>query len=529
MLTPQRSNKSRREVARNTSLPAPVKGWSSFDSMAEADPQTALVIDNFFPESDAVRARHGCVVKSTGIGGSVDSLLVYPSQTASSKLFAAKASSIYDCTAGGAVGAAVVTGLTNGRWSQTMFANSAGQFLVICNGADGVRTYDGTTWANRTGNITATGGSVTSFTSVCAHMQRLWFVEDGTTNLWYLPTFNVAAAATNATLFPVGAYLKLGGKPLAICTWSSPEAYQLADMLVVISDRGEGLVFQGTDPGSAATWQLKVRFEASPPMSARCFMPIGGDVLLLTEMGLLPISQILEIDPAALSQKAMTRNIRRAYRDAATGARNIFGWCITSLPQANMGIINVPAYGSQPSQQFVLNTVTGAWCRFTGWNAISWAYLDGAIYYGDATGKVYRAEYGANDNGVVIPGFVVPAFSHLGAEGRLKSVHFVRPIIYTDTNIAVGVAAAVDYTIPSIYPNLGAFESGHYFTWDVSIWDGTDVWRGDTYNINWEGIGNVGTTISPAFAASIDAGASGDSFQLRVIGFDLVYEVGGVV
>ena len=51
---------------------------------------------------------------------------------------------IYDVSSSGAVGAAAVSGLTNARHQHTMFATSGGQFLVICNGADGVRTYDGT-------------------------------------------------------------------------------------------------------------------------------------------------------------------------------------------------------------------------------------------------------------------------------------------------------------------------------------------------------------------------------------------------
>ena len=200
---------SKAAVSRVVRKPAPVKGWSSEFSLAEAPPDTAIIMDNFFPESDALRARRGTTIQSTGLGASVDSILAYTSQTGGHKLFGATSANIYDCTSIGAVGAAVVAGTANGRWQQEMFSTAGGQFLVICNGQDGVRNFDGAAWTNPTAGITGTGVTSTSFIQVCAHKQRLWFVQQNSTTLAYLGTSSITGAALQ---FPVGAYLKMGGK-----------------------------------------------------------------------------------------------------------------------------------------------------------------------------------------------------------------------------------------------------------------------------------------------------------------------------
>src|SRR5262245_13067230 len=134
---------------------APVKGWTSQQSLAEAEDGTAVVMTNMFPEADAIRARRGRVVHATGMPGDVTSLLRYVSSS-TSKHFAASGTAIYDVTSAGAVGAAAVSGKTNAWWQQIMFTTPAGQFLVICNGADGVWTYNGTTWTDQSAAITGT-------------------------------------------------------------------------------------------------------------------------------------------------------------------------------------------------------------------------------------------------------------------------------------------------------------------------------------------------------------------------------------
>lgn len=508
-------------------MPAPVNGWSSLDSIADAEDQSAIIMDNIFPRSDSVEVRHGLTTQSTGLSGGCYSLMAYNGAGGTKKLFGSTASAIYDLTSGGAVGAAAVSGLSNGKISREMFtAGSGNQYLVICNGVDGVRTFDGTTWVDQTASITGTSTAVNRFTSVCGHKTRLWFVENNSTNLWYLPVTAINGAAAK---YPLGSFLKLGGRITAIATWSSSQGYALDDMLVAITTQGEVLVFAGTDPSSANTWALKMRFVLAPPMSDKCFLPIGAELLVITEAGVLPISQVVEVDPSTLSTKAISRQIRRAYTDAVKISRGVFGWCASTLPQENMGVLNVPASGSTVAQQFVINTMTGKWCRFTGWAMNCFEYFDGKLYGGHiSNGKVYRCNEGANDDGTSIPAVLIPAYTDFGVKGLQKMVNAVQPTVYGDIDPLPAVGIAADYRTPTLGSVVAASSSG-WFQWDVTPWDGPAVWRGTDFYKQWDGAGNYGRVLSVAWAANVDGGSSVDSWIYRIIKFDFIFETGSFV
>lgn len=105
-------------AARVQSLPAPIGGWNVRDSIANMDTLDAVQLTNLFPTVNNVVLRGGYTRYSTGITGQVQTLMGYSSGV-TNKLFAIANTSIYDCTAGGAVGAAVKTGLSNAKWEYT--------------------------------------------------------------------------------------------------------------------------------------------------------------------------------------------------------------------------------------------------------------------------------------------------------------------------------------------------------------------------------------------------------------------------
>jgi hypothetical protein len=147
-----RPNPQRTPKSLTTQIAAPLKGWSSESSPVEAEEGTALVLDNWFPESEGIRLRRGYAEHAAGMTGDIETLLAYTSASASA-LFACNDGNIYDVSSAGAVGAAAVSGLSNDKWQHTMFATAAGQFLVAANGADSVRNFDGASWT--TPSITA--------------------------------------------------------------------------------------------------------------------------------------------------------------------------------------------------------------------------------------------------------------------------------------------------------------------------------------------------------------------------------------
>ena len=124
--------KQRKQVAKTVNLPAPVGGWNARDSIAAMPVKDAVIMDNFFCMPTSVAVRNGMSKHATELPDTVESLMVY--EGASTKIFAASGTEFYDVTSAGAVGAAVVTGLTNARWNHINFGNSGGRHFYACNG-----------------------------------------------------------------------------------------------------------------------------------------------------------------------------------------------------------------------------------------------------------------------------------------------------------------------------------------------------------------------------------------------------------
>jgi hypothetical protein len=515
-----RPNPGKQPKAQTTQLQAPVKGWSSEDSPMEAEPGTALIIDNWFPDAEGLRLRQGYASYATGMTGEVQSLMTFTSASAS-KMYAANAGKIYNVTAAGAVGAAEVSGMTNDKWQSVMFANASNQYMFIANGADSVRYTDGSTWT--TPSITG----VTSSTLIHLHPHkfRMWYVQVNTSDLWYMPINALAGAATK---FSVGALFHKGGYVMAVQTWSVDAGDGMDDLFVIWSSEGEVLIYQGTDPSAADTWSLVGVYEMGKPLGRRCMTTVGSDLAMISEDGIVPVSGILKTDRSTASAKALTSRIRQAFADSVHGSRNVYGWQFIVYPIRNMAILNVPLGGGAPTYQYVLNTITGAWTRFTNHEAICWGTLSNSLYFGGYDGVVYQADTGGYDNTEEIAAAVLPAYTHLGIKGRLKHVKMVEVIYSSDViSTAPSVSIAVDYELPTDIASEGTMPSAS-FTWDVSSWDGTSVFFGYTIYDDWRGTGNIGAVISPWTTLSIDAGA-GTEFKYRLTGWTLVYEAGGIL
>src|ERR1700722_16754692 len=92
------------------SLPAPIGGWNARDALANMDPADAVILQNFFPTVSNVVLRGGSTPYATGMTGQIGTLLNYNSGS-TEKFFAIDSSyGIFDISAPGAVGSAVVSG-----------------------------------------------------------------------------------------------------------------------------------------------------------------------------------------------------------------------------------------------------------------------------------------------------------------------------------------------------------------------------------------------------------------------------------
>src|ERR1700675_4875679 len=117
------------QTARAISLPAPLGGWNARGSLALMAPNDAIYLTNWWPALASVNVRNGFTNFATGLPAAVETLMPYAGGSID-KFFAISSGKIYDVSAGGAVGAAAVTGLSNSRFQYTQISNVGGSYLM---------------------------------------------------------------------------------------------------------------------------------------------------------------------------------------------------------------------------------------------------------------------------------------------------------------------------------------------------------------------------------------------------------------
>ena len=289
----------------SVSLPAPIGGWNARDSLADMPATDAVYLVNWFPATTECILRSGYSQWATGITGTVETIMDYEGGS-SSKMFAIANGSVYDTTAQGAVGAAVLTGLSNSRWQYCNVATSGGNFLYMANGINTPYLYNGTTWTSITGASTPaiTGVTTTTLNNPILFKTRVFFTQTGTLKTWYLPTTSVGGAAQS---IDISQYAYKGGYVVQHATWTLDAGYGADDYYVIYTSKGQIVVFKGTDPSSASTWAMIGVWDLGAPVGTRCMYKYGGDLLLLGTDGLTPMASELQssrLDPrVALTDK----------------------------------------------------------------------------------------------------------------------------------------------------------------------------------------------------------------------------------
>ena len=481
-------------AAISRSIPAPVGGWNTRDALAAMKEIYAPVLDNFFPDQSGCNLRRGTEVHASGMTGAVESLLVYNSPT-TSKMFAANGTAVYDVSSDGAVGAAVLTAQTNARWQHTCFGTGGTTYLFMCNGADTPQKYNGSAFA-ATG-FSGSGLTMTTLIHVNVFKQRLFFVEKDSLRCWY---GDVSAVSGTLLKLDFADQAKLGGYLTAMVTWTIDGGSGSDDYAVFLTSNGEAIVYAGTDPAVADSWALKGVYKIAPPLSRRCFVNYGGDVALMVRDGLIPLSLALTEEQKGDRRIALSDIIAPTWSETVRSYGSNYGFEVCLHPTSQMMICNMPLTTGSRADQYVMNTTTRAWCRFRNLPANCFAIFNNELYFGDASGRVQKADTGMGDlsNTVDIVGEGVTAFNYFGSVTRKKQVTMVRPTIKSDaplTSLALGVDTDFNIRIPATIPST---LTDTFSTWDVAEWDVAE-WAGYLRpQVGWQ---SVATT--PAYSAAV--------------------------
>lgn len=511
MRTAARTKGRMAAVSRPVSIPAPIGGLNSRDSLAAMAPSDAVILENLFPATTELVLRKGYKPTVTGFPGQVETLMVY-SNTTTQELWAVSGGNVYNASGTGAVPAASVSGLTNSRWQYCNISTAGGNFLSMANGLDGPRLYNGSAWSTPS----ITGVTSTKLNSPIVFKNRQFFIEKASLKTWYLPVQSIAGAA-NA--IDVSAVAQLGGYIVAHSTWTLDAGTGVDDYYVIVTSRGEIIVYQGTDPSSVDTWSLRGVWRLGAPVGERCLFKLGGDVLIICQDGLLPLSAALQssrVNPRV----ALTDKIQWTISEAVTNYGTNFGWEVFYYPGENQLWLNVPEQQGQ-QVQYAMNTVSTSWCKYTGYKANTFALFNEQAYYaGDK--EVGKAWFGLSDNGSNISAVGLQAFNAYGASGLLKRFTMTRPIIRASTQPTVqgGMKIDFDTDVGATALNFAPSVAG---TWDNALWD-SGVW-GAGYVIYqaWQGVTGVGYYGAPYM--KITSGGA----DVRWVSTDVVYETGQVL
>ena len=582
----------KQNTAKTASVPAPIGGWNARDSIAEMQPMDAVQMINFFPTPTDIQLRKGWTKKSTGITGQVDTVITYPTSSGY-KLFAFAGTKIWDASTSTA--SAVFDGLSSAKMQFVNFSNTAGNWIVACNGQDPVVVYDGTKWfflattstaavissithTGTTANVTTatahglitgneitvsgaaptdyngtyvitktgantftyvmattpatnaitvgsytvlgvTGADSSTFINVNLFKNRLYFTQKNTLNCWYLDVDSIAGVASPLYF---GGIARTGGYLQAMGTWTIDAGEGADDYAVFVTSMGEVIVYNGTDPTTAATWELKGVWQLGQTFSRRCFTKWAGDLLLLTQDGLVPLASALQssrLDPRI----NITDKIYYPVSLAATNYYANFGWQVIYYASENMLILNIPV--SDGIEQYVMHTITKAWARFTGIQAYCFVNSgDNDLHFG-GDGYVGTFYSGFSDNGNNITGAVQQAYSYFDTPGQLKRFTLVRPILQTDNGLPTVLCnISTDFqpvdNLGQVSFNPSILNTGK---WDSATWDNKNWGGGLVTTKIWQGVTGLG------FTGSINMTVASQGIEFHWASTDYVMEAGGVV
>lgn len=517
--------------AQSYTFPAPIRGWVLNENLATAQPGGARRLDNWLCTTTGVRVRGGAVKYATvaafdSPGGSpVKALFAYNSTT--DAFFAGTEAAIYDITVPvdpDVSPVADVTGLTSGDFATAQFGTAGGNFLYVVNGADSPQLYDGSSWVEITGVSTPaiTGVTTSGLSQVWSYANRLFFVEGGTLEAWYLGVDSIAGAA-NA--FSLAGVFRQGGSLLFGATWSLDSGAGLDDKCVFVSTEGEVAVYSGTNPGSAADWALQGVYRMPKPMGKNAYTQAGGDLLIATEVGLIPVSAAIQSDLAAIESKAVSRAVAPYWQQAA---RQIGGsWQIIKAQQRGVMFISQPDATGSEDTALAVNLLTGAWSRCTGWDTQCLGYFDDKPYFGTLDGTIYQMDISGSDDGLPYTAVYVGQAEGMGVGGTQKTVRQMRAMFQTGSPIDPQLTALDDFR-EDVSPPPSSPADYTADVWDSGLWD-TAIWDADAAIVNeanWSATGVTGSVIAPELQLTF--GITPTPF-VELVSIDAEFHVGAMV
>lgn len=359
---------------------------------------------------------------------------------------------------------------------------------------------------------------------VWAYKQRLYFIEKGSLNVWYLDVDQVAG---ELTALPLGGVFPLGGSLVFGQTWSldSGEQGGLSEQCIFVSSEGEVAVYQGLSPEDTDTWGKTGIYRIGTPLGPRAWMRAGGDIIISTTIGKIPLSQAIRRDIAALAPVAVSYPIEEAWREAVETRGK--GWQCHLWPEGQMVVVAPPSGTDVEPRVFAANAQTGAWATFTGWDVHCWCTFRGNLYFGSTGGMVIQAYVTGSDRGVPYTGRYLPLFDDQGNPASLKIAEIARHTVRAVVELNETVSAHFDFDT-DLPPAPSSVMVPVGSQWGNAVW-GDFTWGarlGTVLNHRWHSVGGTGYAIAPALQITSGSVAPLDA---EIIRSEVTYQAAAIV
>lgn len=519
---------------------APTGGLNTVSPASMMPPGDCLQLFNLVSAEYGLRSRLGYREWCTNVGTlstEVRSILPFTGSTfggAGDKLFATTVDGIWDVTTSSTSPSKVLSfGSTSGDAGLGIchaVVTSAGHFLLYCDELNGLHVYTASTdtWAAVTmggGGTQINGVDPASLVSVTVFKSRVWFTEKNSARAWYLAA---GAIYGTATQFEMGTKFRAGGSLVGLWNWTMDGGAGIDDKLVAISAGGDIVVWGGTDPASATTFGMQgVWYAGAVPSGRRIATNFGGELLLLSTVGVLPLSKLLSGNPDVDRSQYATTKIGNLFNALAMGKTALKGWSLRLHPEDNSLIVTIPQLDGTQTNQLVMSLWNKSWSQYRDLPIYSAEAWSGKLYFGTVDGKVCINDgyvdgvtLASPDTYTAIQWACLTSFQNLG-NGRQKRIQMIRPTILAQSaSPSYQVAARYKYDLAELSPvALSAAAAG---SWGVGLW-GTALWAGE-YATQQAATGAYG--MGPEMAVAIRGTANS---RTVLIGMDVFYDQGGLL
>ena len=554
-------------------LAAPLGGLNTIDGLSLMPPTDCVRLNNLLPTRYGLEVRPGTQNYATLIGGNtmteVRSVMPFTDVSrdltlSRNRLFAVTDQGIYDVTNGptnpplmdiynAASPATVLSngwGVKGGKAGWVSFVNfstaaeaGGSHYLVACDLINGYHYYDpdgggpgiGRWYKVQQGNSGAgniEGVDPTTLVQVCAWKGRLLFAQADNSRGWYLtPGTITGTGAAKPVAIDFGSRFVAGGFLKMITTWTVDGGASIDDYLVVLGSGGDVVIWDGISPADA-NFQIKGQwFLGEFPRGRRVADTFGGDLLILSANGIIPLSQLVQ-GLQDTNEAYTTRKVQGLVRDRVRLQGREFGWSVTFHPSYSNIVVNMP-YNAETKRydQLVFNTTQQAWMAQTGIPSLSWCPWQGNEYIGTNDGRVLHwigsvdtvptSEGASTYEDAPINFYLLTSFQDMGAAARWKRIQFVRPIFVAPQLPLYQATARYDFDTEIPYTGSSpVVDPGA--KWDVALWDQAEWGAGLVTTQPTIGARGIGRFVAIALAGYADHPCS-------LVGFDVIGDTGGLL